>query len=493
MSGLRDFFISYNHADERWAEWIAWTLADAGYTHYFQKWDFRPGGNFVLDMQKAAAESDRTLLVLTTNYLQSLYTQPEWAAAFARDPTGEKQLIVPVRVERCEPAGMLKALTYCDLVDLGTDDARTRLLAALRPNGPPASPPPFPGASSTEAAFPGPASSATEFADPVRLAAQELQSIFATSGTTFAAQARLRDELGARIDRRLGVNEHHEYEELFDLYFQQLKPDELRLHRTIRAYTEGILHEYNTRTLQVIEREPHLAEFLPSIPVLKQHLLLWLNKFDHLFVQTPSMCLLYVGVEEGVGFPSQIENEVEHYLATGMPAPKMETPGRSNEYREERRGGRESYESFRRQQLARLHALERRIAELTAVEAAGPREEFQREQLARTEGAYTRLIASWVPPGLLHRDENAWLPPLEGISREIDGAIRSDSPPEVIQSARELHLAVFAENSAPHFKLAGALPHLAALKFHEQELGLGSAVSDLWRSLCTLFRSRIYD
>lgn len=69
MTKVRNFFISYNRIDELWAEWIARALADAGYTHYFQKWDFRPGGNVVLDMQKAATESERTLLVLTTNYL----------------------------------------------------------------------------------------------------------------------------------------------------------------------------------------------------------------------------------------------------------------------------------------------------------------------------------------------------------------------------------------------------------------------------------------
>ncbi|MBA2435705.1 MAG: toll/interleukin-1 receptor domain-containing protein [Chthoniobacterales bacterium] len=493
MTRLRNFFISYNRADERWAEWIAWTVADAGYTHYFQKWDFRPGGNFVLDMQKAAAESERTLLVLTTNYLQSLYTQPEWAAAFARDPTGEKRLIVPVRVERCEPAGMLKSIVYCDLVDLGGEDARTTLLAALQPSGKPAAPPPFPGVSSTVAAFPGPAASAPALVDPVRLAAQELRSIFATSGTTFAAQARLRDDLSARIHKRLRVPEHHEYEELFDLYFHQLQPDELRLHRTIRAYTESVLHEYNTRALQLLEREPRLADFLPSVPALKQHLILWLNKFDRLFVRTASMCLLYVGVEERVGFPSQIENELEHYLSTGAPAPKIEVPQQRDEYMEERRGRSESYESFRRKQLARLHALEQRIAELTAAEVLWPADEFRREQLATTEEAYARLIGPWVAPGLLHPDEEVWLPPLETLSREVDAAIRPDSSPEVLEAGRELRLAVFAENSTPHFKLAGALPYLVALKSHEQELGLGSAVSDVWRGLSTLFRSRIYD
>jgi hypothetical protein len=92
----------------------------------------------------------------------------------------------------------------------------------------------------------------------------------------------------------------------------------LRLHRTIRAYTESILHEYNTRTLQVFEREPRLADVLPSTPALKQHLIIWLNKFDSVFLKTPSMCLLYVGVEEGVPFPSQIEHELNDYLAARL-------------------------------------------------------------------------------------------------------------------------------------------------------------------------------
>jgi hypothetical protein len=273
-------------------------------------------------MQKAAVESERTLLVLTTNFLQSLYTQPEWAAAFARDPTGEMRLIIPVRVERCEPAGMLTSIVYCDLVGLGVEDARARLLAALQPSGKPEAPPSFPGVPSTVAAFPGPAASAPPMVDPIRTAAEELSSIFATSGTTFKAQARLRDDLSGRIHTRLGVRTHHEYEELFDIYFHELQPDELRLHRTIRAYTESILHEYNTRALQLIERQPRLANFLPSLSELKQHLILWLNKFDQVFVRTPSMCLLYVGVEERVGFPRQIEDELECYLSTGAPAPK---------------------------------------------------------------------------------------------------------------------------------------------------------------------------
>jgi hypothetical protein len=58
-----DFFISYNKADRVWAEWIAWQLEERGYTTVLQSWDIRPGSNFVLEMQKAAAESERTLAV----------------------------------------------------------------------------------------------------------------------------------------------------------------------------------------------------------------------------------------------------------------------------------------------------------------------------------------------------------------------------------------------------------------------------------------------
>jgi hypothetical protein len=497
MTGVRDFFISYAHQDERWAEWIAWTLADGGYTHYFQKWDFRPGGNFVLEMQKAAQESERTLLVLSASYLGSLYVQPEWTAAFASDPTGRKRLVVPVRVERCEPAGILRPIVYCDIVDLGIEAARERLLAALQPSGKPETAPPFPGAPflgapSTVAAFPGPAASTPPTLDPARAAAEELRSLFATSGTTFMAQARLRDDLSARIHTRLHVQEHHEYEELFDHYFTQLQPDELRLHRTIRGYTTSILHEYNTRALELVERQPCLADFLPSIPELKQHLILWLSKFDQVFARTPSMCLLYVGVEERVGFPRYIEDELDHYLSTGMPAiRRLEPSGKSLE-EQSHRG--QSYDSFHRPRVERLHALEQRIVELTPTESFHETNDFRQEQLATTESAYSSLIGQWVAPGLLPSEgENVWLPRLESLSRTVDAAIRPDSPAEIIEAGRELRLAVFADHQTPHTKLAHALPCLVPLKHHERALGLGLEVSSVWNALRTLFRSCIHE
>ena len=106
---MTDFFISYTHVDRPWAEWIAWQLEAAGYTTVIQAWDFRPGANFVLAMQQAAAKSERTIAVLSPAYLQSVFTTAEWGAAFARDPTGTQGLLLPVRIQDCELTGIAAA------------------------------------------------------------------------------------------------------------------------------------------------------------------------------------------------------------------------------------------------------------------------------------------------------------------------------------------------------------------------------------------------
>jgi len=93
---VKDLFISYNKADKSWAEWTAWTLEEAGYTTVLQAWDFRPGSNFVLEMQRSASEAERTIAILSPAYLDSLHTQPEWAAAFVQDPTGDKGILLPI-------------------------------------------------------------------------------------------------------------------------------------------------------------------------------------------------------------------------------------------------------------------------------------------------------------------------------------------------------------------------------------------------------------
>jgi hypothetical protein len=156
----KDFFISYNKADRAWAEWIAWQLEAEGYSTILQAWDFRPGSNFILQMDIAAKAAKRTIAILSPNYFDAIYTQPEWAAALVQDPTGQEGKVLPVRVRECTPSGLLASLVYIDLVGLNRLAAQNTLLAGVHcSRARPSAEPSFPGSTSLEAPqaprFPG--------------------------------------------------------------------------------------------------------------------------------------------------------------------------------------------------------------------------------------------------------------------------------------------------------------------------------------------------
>jgi TIR domain len=158
-SVMADFFISYTGIDKSWAEWIAWVLEDDGFEVILQAWDFLPGKNFVLEMHAAAAKATQTIAVLSPEYLASGFAAPEWAAAFARDPTGAQQRVLPVRVRQCQVEGLLAPVVYIDLVGLDEVTAKQALLDGARGRrAKPAVSPAFPGhapSSLTPPSFPG--------------------------------------------------------------------------------------------------------------------------------------------------------------------------------------------------------------------------------------------------------------------------------------------------------------------------------------------------
>ena len=112
-----------------------------------------------------------------------------------------------------------------------------------------------------------------------------------------------------------------------------------------------------------------------------------------------------------------------------------------------------------------------------------------------TEEAYSNAIRQLLSPGSLN-EENEWLARLEGLSRAVDASIQPKSSPNAFEAARALHHVVFDEMlttmGGKKAKLAHALCLLVPLKQYERELGLGSEVSDLWKSLSSLLRSKIH-
>lgn len=130
---VKDFFISYAHQNWDWAKWISQQLEKANYSTILPGRDFPSGSNFVLDMDKAAY-ARRTIAVLSPEYLASQFTQPEWAAAFRSDPTGEKRRLLPVRVSPCDVQGLLAQVLYIDLVGVSMSEEKAQkiLLAGIQ-------------------------------------------------------------------------------------------------------------------------------------------------------------------------------------------------------------------------------------------------------------------------------------------------------------------------------------------------------------------------
>jgi hypothetical protein len=145
-----DFFLSVAEKDEAaWGAWIAWYLAEENYRVHLEAWDV-VAGNFgpeVLD--DAVRYSTRTIVVLSPAYLDSDKVSAAWLHAWDRDPNGLQRTLIPVRVEECEPAGLLRGIRYIDLVGLDEVDAKETLKEQIRRSvagqyRPPA-PPTFPG------------------------------------------------------------------------------------------------------------------------------------------------------------------------------------------------------------------------------------------------------------------------------------------------------------------------------------------------------------
>ena len=141
-----DFFVSYASADRAWAEWIAWQLESEGYQVVVQAWDFGAGNDWAHDMQLATSTADRVVAVLSPDYLRSDHVEAEWRVFYAKDPTGEQRLLLPVRVRDVDPSGLLKTRVYVDLVNRDAVSAQKALLTAARKTrGKPTDEPEFPG------------------------------------------------------------------------------------------------------------------------------------------------------------------------------------------------------------------------------------------------------------------------------------------------------------------------------------------------------------
>jgi hypothetical protein len=114
-------FISYSHKDKQWVkDWFLPRLEDVGLEVCIDFRDFKIGRVSVLNMEDAVKTCDRTILVLSPQWLESHWGILEAFMLQTKDPINLNERILPLMLEKCELPDRLSIFTYADFTDEGT-------------------------------------------------------------------------------------------------------------------------------------------------------------------------------------------------------------------------------------------------------------------------------------------------------------------------------------------------------------------------------------
>ncbi|HUR80578.1 MAG TPA: toll/interleukin-1 receptor domain-containing protein [Thermoanaerobaculia bacterium] len=115
---MRDVFISYSHKDGQWVnEVLVPQLQASGVDVLVDAEDFQPGPAALQNMADAVAGAQRTLVVLTPNWVASEWTRYEGLLSAYDDPTGTRGKMIPILRVKCEPPKWVAIRSWLDFLD----------------------------------------------------------------------------------------------------------------------------------------------------------------------------------------------------------------------------------------------------------------------------------------------------------------------------------------------------------------------------------------
>lgn len=130
----------------------------------------------------------------------------------------------------------------------------------------------------------------------------------------FISQINQRNELGKLLANRFEIPKSLSWERRFFKYRDKMNAEELFVYKQIKAYTDGPLFSSNEIVLNLINNNKKIMHSIPLASDLRNHLTIWLNKYERVFRYSENMCLLYIGVEDGAPYPSAVDQQVIDWL-----------------------------------------------------------------------------------------------------------------------------------------------------------------------------------
>ncbi len=108
-------FISYSHKDKKWVRnWLLPRLEENGIKVIIDYRDFKLGLASIINIEQAVDRADKTLLVLTPNWVKSEWTNFEAILVQSDDLLGLRQRTIPLMLKDCTPLKRVSFRTYAD-------------------------------------------------------------------------------------------------------------------------------------------------------------------------------------------------------------------------------------------------------------------------------------------------------------------------------------------------------------------------------------------
>jgi hypothetical protein len=312
-------FVSYARADQtlsNWLERLNLYLAQARRAGDVDVWHdgrIEAGADWRAEIRQALAEARVAILLVGPGFLASRFVQEEELPLLLAGARTRDVRVFPLVTGWCgygssvlqsfqafnDPGQPLESLPLPDQNRILNDLAVAVSRAVDRP------------AVERRAVEHGePAARGTAARHALERLADEMQ----LSDLAFRSQNGRCRALVERVSNRLGVTEKLEFEMFLYRYHGQMTPDERFEFQQIRAVTDSPLAEVNRKMLDILLDNPSLTELIPSLTKLRQHLVFWLNKYERVFRSEPRMAVCYVGVEDGVPWPREVDRDVAEWL-----------------------------------------------------------------------------------------------------------------------------------------------------------------------------------
>ncbi len=128
---MHDVFLSHNRQQKPWVRELCVILRKSGLRVFFDEDSVDPGRDVVREIERAIENSKHVVLLMTPSSMASDWVAMEMAITVYQDPAAHTGMLLPVMLERTEPALIpltLRRLNYIDLTSTETRDREFRRL-----------------------------------------------------------------------------------------------------------------------------------------------------------------------------------------------------------------------------------------------------------------------------------------------------------------------------------------------------------------------------